>query len=69
MEVNKIISQNIAKYRKNKGLSQSDIARMLGVSPQAVSKWENALCCPDISLLPLISNICGVTIDDLFSEQ
>ena len=42
---------------------------MLGVSAQAVSKWENDLSCPDISLLPELSKILGVSIDELVAGK
>ena len=42
---------------------------MLGVSPQAVSKWENDQTCPDITLLPDLAKILGVTVDELLSGK
>ncbi len=59
------IGKRIAEYRKKKNLKQDELAEMLGVSPQAVSKWENDLSCPDISLLPSLSSILGISIDEL----
>ena len=59
------IGKRISEYRKKKNLKQDELAEMLGVSPQAVSKWENDLSCPDISLLPELSRILGVSIDEL----
>ena len=46
------IGKRIAALRREKNLKQDDLAQMLEVSPQAVSKWENDQTCPDISLLP-----------------
>ena len=59
------IGKRISEYRKKKNLKQDELAEMLGVSAQAVSKWENDLSCPDISLLPELSRILGVSIDEL----
>ena len=59
------IGKRIAEYRKKKNLKQDELAEMLGVSAQAVSKWENDLSCPDISLLPELSKIFGVSIDEI----
>ena len=59
------IGKRIAEYRKKKNLKQDELAEMLGVSAQAVSKWENDLSCPDISLLPELSRIFGVSIDEI----
>ena len=59
------IGKRISEYRKKKNLKQDELAEMLGVSAQAVSKWENDLSCPDISLLPELSRILGISIDEL----
>lgn len=59
------IGKRIAAYRKKKNIKQDELAEKLGVSPQAVSKWENDVSCPDISLLPELSNKLGVSIDEI----
>ena len=59
------IGKRIAEYRKKKNLKQDELAEILGVSAQAVSKWENDISCPDISLLPELSRIFGVSIDEI----
>ena len=61
--------KRIAALRREKGLKQDDLAGMLEVSPQAVSKWENDQTCPDISLLPGLANILGITVDELLSGK
>lgn len=63
------LGKKIAELRKHKGLKQDDLAELLNVSPQAVSKWENDQSCPDIMLLPELSDIFGVTIDELMSRK
>ena len=63
------IGKRISEYRKKKNLKQDELAEMLGVSPQAVSKWENGLSCPDISLLPELSRILGISIDELVAGK
>ena len=63
------IGKRIAALRREKGLKQDDLARMLEVSPQAVSKWENDQTCPDISLLPKLAQILGVSVDELLSGK
>ena len=46
------IGNRISKYRKEKGMTQEELANKMGVSSQAVSKWENDASCPDIGLVP-----------------
>ena len=55
--------------RRQRGLKQDELAQMLNVSPQAVSKWENDQSCPDISLLPQLAAILGITVDELLSGK
>lgn len=59
------ISAQIMKLRKQKGITQKELAAVLGVTDQAVSKWESAVCCPDIQLLPVIAEYFGVSVDEL----
>ena len=66
---NKVISENIKVKRKEAGLTQDELAAKLGVTFQAVSKWETELCSPDILLLPDLADIFGCTIDALFSRK
>ena len=63
------IGKRIALLRKEKGLTQEDLAEHMGVSPQAVSKWENDQTCPDISALPKLSKLLDVTVDELLSGR
>ena len=63
-----ILGQRIAALRRGAGMTQEQLAARLGVSFQAVSKWENALSCPDVMLLPLIAAVFGVSIDSLFGR-
>lgn len=55
--------------RKKAGLTQEEIAGELGISPQAVSKWENDLSCPDIMLLPRIAQIYNISVDELLNQN
>ena len=56
---------NIKALRKRKHLTQEQFAERIGVSSQAVSKWETGVCYPDISLLPVIAQFFDITIDEL----
>lgn len=63
------IGANIKQLRQRMNLTQEQVANKLGVSYQAVSKWEVGANTPDISLLPEIASLFGVTIDSLFSDN
>lgn len=63
------LGEKIALMRKSKGLTQEALAEKCSVSAQAVSKWENDITAPDISLLPRLSEIFGVTCDELLGVQ
>ena len=63
------IGKRIALLRKEKGLTQEELASHMGVSPQAVSKWENDQTCPDISALPKLAQLFGVTVDELLEGK
>ena len=66
------LGKKIRQLRFKAGLTQEQLAEKLGIGPQAVSKWENAVATPDITTLPLLAEVFGVSIDDLFdltSEQ
>jgi transcriptional regulator with XRE-family HTH domain len=60
------IGNKIKALRLKSSTTQEALAERLGVSSQSISKWENNVCAPDISLLPAISEFFGVTIDELF---
>ena len=63
------MGNRIARLRRMKGIKQDELAEQLGVTPQAVSKWENDGSCPDISLLPKLAELLGVTTDELLSGR
>ncbi|MBD5103301.1 MAG: helix-turn-helix transcriptional regulator [Ruminococcaceae bacterium] len=63
------INEQITFFRKQMNLTQDELANRLGVTNQAVSKWENDICCPDIQLLPKIAEIFDVSIDSLFGNK
>lgn len=59
----------LVQLRKQKGLTQKDLAQRLFISDKAVSKWERGLSMPDIALLPPLAEVFGVTITELLSGQ
>lgn len=60
-----ILGKNIARYRKKQGLTQQDLANMLHISYQAVSKWENGQSMPDMYMFPKLASILHTSIDQL----
>lgn len=65
----KKIGSLIYELRKDKNMTQKQIADLMNISDKTISKWERGLGCPDISLLPELSQILGVSIDRILSGQ
>ena len=63
------IGRRISQLRKEQGLTQEELAQSLDVSSQAVSKWENDVSCPDISLLPKLADTLHTTTDYILSGK
>ena len=63
------IGKRISSLRKAMGMKQEELAERLDVSGQAVSKWENDQTCPDISALPKLARLFGITVDELLEGK
>lgn len=63
------LGEQLKKLRKNKQITQEQLAEVLGVSYQSMSRWELGTCYPDMELVPSIANYFGVTIDQLFAND
>lgn len=63
-----LLNERIAALRKARGLTQEQLGQMVGVSAQAVSKWEKGGA-PDVELLPVVADTLGVTVDALFGRE
>ena len=63
------LGSNIRCFRKNKGFTQEELAGMLGVTPQAVSRWESEAGLPDVSMIVPIAQTLGITTDALLGYQ
>lgn len=61
--------KRIAALRKGRGMTQDALAKKLGISNQAVSKWESDQCCPDIMQLPTLADIFEISLDALFGRE
>ena len=64
-----VIGKNIKRLRLNKGITQEQLAEVVHLSAQAVSKWENETALPDITVLPLLADYFGVTIDEIMDYK
>ncbi len=64
MDINNVAKQ-ISSLRKSKGLTQSELGERVGVSFQAVSKWERGETLPDIAILPALANVLETSIDNI----
>lgn len=69
MQFSTEFGDRLAGLRRSTGMTQDALASRLGVSAQAVSKWERAVCCHDISLLPALADTFGISIDLLFGRS
>ena len=63
------VGKNIALYRKKCGFTQEQLSEKIGVTAQAVSKWENEMSNPDVMILPTIAKALGIDINNLFDEN
>jgi len=61
------LAENILRLRKEQGMTQATLATRLGITAQAVSKWESGRSAPDIELLPRLAEILSCDIDTLFT--
>lgn len=66
---NKSIGEMICSLRKEKGMTQNDLAEKMNVTDKAVSKWERNLSCPDINSIPKLAEILGTSVEDLLNAQ
>lgn len=61
------IYEKVKHYRKEHKLTQGEFAKLIGVSAQAISKWERVECYPDIQFLPALAEILGCSVADFFN--
>lgn len=66
---NKSMGDMISTLRKEKGMTQSELAEKMNVTDKAVSKWERNLSCPDINSIPKLAQILDITIEELLNAQ
>lgn len=61
------ISERIKEFRRKNDLTQEEFGKLLGVSAQAISKWERQECYPDITFLPDLAELLSCNVDDFFN--
>ena len=66
---NNTLGQRIKFHRTRLHMTQEQLAQKIGVSPQAVSKWEHDQSCPDILVLPDLAELFGLTVDELLGKE
>lgn len=64
---NKSIGEIISSLRKEKGMTQNELAQKMNVTDKAVSKWERNLSCPDVNSIPRLAEVLGITVDELLN--
>ncbi len=65
----KSIGETIAYFRKQKGMTQSELAEKMNVTDKAVSKWERNLSCPDINAISKLADILDVSVEELLKTK
>ena len=65
----KNIGETIASLRKNKGMTQNELAEKMNVTDKAVSKWERDLSCPDINTISKLADILDVSVEELLKAK
>ena len=63
------IGEIISSLRKEKGMTQNELAEKMNVTDKAVSKWERNLSCPDVNSIPKLAEILGTTVEELLNAQ
>ena len=65
----KTLGTLISETRKEKGMTQLELAQKMNVTDKAVSKWERDLSCPDVNSLPLLAEVLGLTLEELMQGK
>ena len=66
---NGTMGEIISTHRKEKGMTQKELADMLNITDKAVSKWERDLACPDTQTIPKLAQILGLSVEELLSGK
>lgn len=66
---NKSMGETISTLRREKGMTQKELADMLNITDKAVSKWERGLACPDTQLVPKLAEVLGISVEELMNAK
>lgn len=66
---NKSMGETISTLRKEKGMTQKDLADMLNITDKAVSKWERNVAFPDTATIPKVAEILGISVEELMNAK
>lgn len=66
---NRSMGETISTLRREKGMTQKELADMLSITDKAVSKWERDMACPDTQTIPKLAEILGVSIEELMNAK
>lgn len=66
---NKTLGEMISSLRKEKNMTQNDLAKMMNVTDKAVSKWERNLSCPDVNSIPKLAEVLSISVEELLNAQ
>jgi len=67
--INKSMGEIISTLRREKGMTQKELADMLNITDKAVSKWERDIACPDTQTIPKLAKILGISVDELMNAK
>lgn len=67
--LNKTLGEMISSLRKEKNMTQNDLAKKMNVTDKAVSKWERNLSCPDVNSIPKLAEVLSVSAEELLNAQ
>ena len=66
---NRTMGEIISTLRREKGMTQKELADMLNITDKAVSKWERGMACPDTHIIPRVAEILGVSVEELMNAK
>ena len=69
ISIDELLGNNIKKFRNLKKMTQDELADLLGTTSKSISRWEQDITYPDITMLPIIANVFNITVDELLGVE